>query len=542
MGESKKDGNQPNRRKVFPSLCILAVILSIALNNITFLTFVEYLDDFLTLIQNPKESWEKNAYLNGNFKPVHEEHVNIPLKVVEGSIPEGLEGLFVRTGPNPLPNWTKLYHWFDGHGMLHNIRIKSGKATYTNQYIKTPRFKLEQRLGKDYFLRFGELVGVTGLFKAILSSYKVKAHGMDSLTNGAANTDTVMFNDRFYLLNEANLPFEARLNDDGTFTELGFVDFNGVLDYPVSAHPKVDYQTNTMLFHSYSPDPELMKRHGSFKVGEILSNGTVINYVGIHDDHVSFAHDMMITKNWMVLYDSSVHFDVSKIFEGKNVFTWKQDKNLKIILVSRATGEIKPFDMGSAHALVHPMNAWEESDGTVVMWAPIGDRMELELDSGSNFYHMSEMKINPNTGEVSMVRIDEQHNQEFCNVRRDFYGRFARYGVAGILDAAAQDGMFRGFIVWDMKEKKAAKIVHFADNEFGGEPVLLSKTGTTDSRDFYVGTFVYNFITGSSSFVLYEEEKLVVRLSMPYRVPFGFHGKWYPEAVLQSHIRHNNSD
>jgi carotenoid cleavage dioxygenase-like enzyme len=522
------------------SLFIIAAFCavgSIVVPQISFLSVVDTVDDFLTILQSPREHLANNPYLNGNFAPVVEEHIGVPVYPVEGAVPEGLEGVFVRTGPNPLPGWKKRYHWFDGHGMLHNIRFKGGKATYTNQFIQTPRFLVEKGIGKDYFLRFGELIGITGLIKAVLlNPFKEKKHGLTSLTNGPANTDSIMFNNRFYLLNEGNLPFEAELNDDGTINNIGFSTFDGVLNYPVSAHPKIDFETNTMLFHSYSADPKLVEKYGPFKVGELLNNGTVRNYHGIHKNHTSFAHDMMITQNWMVLYDSSLHFDITKMFEGRNVFTWKEHANMEIILVSRETGEIKTFDAGSPHVMIHPLNAWEESDGTVVMWAPVGDHMELELDSGTNFYFMSEVRLNPLTGSVSIERIDTQHNQEFCNVRKDFYGRFARYGVAGILDAKAQDGMFGGFIIWDMLEKKVFKIVHFPKNEFGGEPVLLAKPNTTDSRDFFVGTFLYNNMDGKSSFVLYDEEELTVRLAMPHRVPFGFHGNWIPEDTLQSHL------
>jgi len=32
---------------------------------------------------------------------------------------------------------SKRYHWFDGDGMLHAIRIKNGKASYFNKQILT---------------------------------------------------------------------------------------------------------------------------------------------------------------------------------------------------------------------------------------------------------------------------------------------------------------------------------------------------------------------------------------------------------------------
>ena len=46
-------------------------------------------------------------------------------EIIEGSIPEDLNGVFMKNGPNPniLPK-TGGYHWFDGQGMIHSFRIK----------------------------------------------------------------------------------------------------------------------------------------------------------------------------------------------------------------------------------------------------------------------------------------------------------------------------------------------------------------------------------------------------------------------------------
>lgn len=70
--------------------------------------------------------------------------------------------------------------------------------------------------------------------------------------------------------------------------------------------------TGNLLFHSYSADPGTIKRENgsTIKVGEIRSDNRVINYFGINPgaDHSPFAHDMMLTKRYMVIYDSSVWF------------------------------------------------------------------------------------------------------------------------------------------------------------------------------------------------------------------------------------------
>ena len=55
-----------------------------------------------------------------------------------------------------------------------------------------------------------------------------------------------------------------------------------------------------------------MKKDGSFKFGEYNADtNNVETYLGVrtHDGYIPFAHDMMFTKNWFVIIDSSVHFN-----------------------------------------------------------------------------------------------------------------------------------------------------------------------------------------------------------------------------------------
>ena len=58
-----------------------------------------------------------------------------------------MSGVFVRNGPNPQLRPTGGYHWFDGDGMVHAVRICHGSASYMNKYVKTQRFMKEKDLG-----------------------------------------------------------------------------------------------------------------------------------------------------------------------------------------------------------------------------------------------------------------------------------------------------------------------------------------------------------------------------------------------------------
>jgi hypothetical protein len=78
--------------------------------------FYEWVNTFDDCTQYNKE---KHYYLNGPFKPVHEENYHLPTKIISGAIPSDLRGMFMRIGPNPSPHKIAHgYHWFDGKSPL----------------------------------------------------------------------------------------------------------------------------------------------------------------------------------------------------------------------------------------------------------------------------------------------------------------------------------------------------------------------------------------------------------------------------------------
>jgi carotenoid cleavage dioxygenase len=81
-----------------------------------------------------------SRYLEGAFAPLHEEYTLTDLDV-DGTIPDYLDGRYLRNGPNPIGEIDpELYHWFIGDGMVHGIRIRDGKAEwYRNRWVRGPQ-------------------------------------------------------------------------------------------------------------------------------------------------------------------------------------------------------------------------------------------------------------------------------------------------------------------------------------------------------------------------------------------------------------------
>ena len=79
------------------------------------------------------DTWD-TPFLQGLMRPVFEERDDADLTVI-GEIPKALNGMFVRTGPNPQFAPMGAYHPFDGDGMLHAVYIDNGTARYRNRFI-----------------------------------------------------------------------------------------------------------------------------------------------------------------------------------------------------------------------------------------------------------------------------------------------------------------------------------------------------------------------------------------------------------------------
>lgn len=58
---------------------------------------------------------------------------------------------------------------------------------------------------------------------------------------------------------------------------------------------------------------------------------------------------------------------------------------------------------------------------------------------------------------------------------------------------------------------------------------------------FYIGVFVFNVHDENSYFNLFDERKLVTRLKLPHRVPYGFHALWVTGKQLEDHIDYHKS-
>ena len=64
-------------------------------------------------------------------------------------------GSLYRNGPNPQFAPSGPYHWFAGDGMIHAFHVESGHVAYSNRWVRTPKWEMEQAEGEGLSGTFG---------------------------------------------------------------------------------------------------------------------------------------------------------------------------------------------------------------------------------------------------------------------------------------------------------------------------------------------------------------------------------------------------
>ncbi len=162
-------------------------------------------------------------YSKTGYCPIHNELTDAPL-AIEGELPADLSGLYLRNGTNsPFDRNDSRRHMFNGAGMIHQVRIENGKASYSNQYTQTPRYLAEKDAGRELYIEFGDVAGggKPAMGKIALSAIERKtglAPNMEDTVNSGATTAIQYHHGELYALQETSFPFKScRKHSTGYF-------------------------------------------------------------------------------------------------------------------------------------------------------------------------------------------------------------------------------------------------------------------------------------------------------------------------------------
>ncbi|SLI05311.1 lignostilbene-alpha,beta-dioxygenase-like protein [Mycobacteroides abscessus subsp. massiliense] len=490
----------------------------------------------MTATRTPSETG--SPFLDGNYAPVQHEVTATDLEIT-GTVPEYLDGRYLRIGPNPLGYQDpSRYQVFMGEGMAHGLRLRGGRALwYRNRWVRSA--DLARRLGES--ARIGPHYG-----------------GNDF----AGNTNIIGHGGRTLALTEAGVrPYELSEELDTVAPS----DFCGTLFGGYSAHPKCDPATGELHAVSYNP---LRGNIVQYTVTGV--DGKVRHRVDIRLDAQTMMHDFSLTEKYVVLYDLSVALDLSSAVSGRptkavarrltrlverhaspdfvlraamrgseqvgppNIglpYRWAPERPSRVGLMPRdgTAADIRWFEVRQPCFVFHPLNAYDDGDTVVldIVRYPSIFASGPHLVPGDRT--LDRWTVDIVRGTVSEERIDDTP-QEFPRVDERLVGRRHRYGYVvgyrpGSLGLAEPNALLK-----HDSATRTTQSVSFGPGREPGEFVFVPTSPDAAEDDGIAMGFVYDRASDRSDLVLLDAATLetVGTVHIPARVPHGFHGNWAP--------------
>ena len=450
------------------------------------------------------------VHLSGTLAPVPDEIDAVDLPV-DGVLPPELTGRYLRNGPNPLPGEDP-GHWFTGHGMIHGVRLRSGRAEwYRNRWVRT-----------------GELAGRPF----------VRADGTFDYTAVAANTHVLEHSGRLLALVENGFPYEITPELD----TVGPCDFSGRLTTAMTAHPKCDPVSGDLHFFGYSALAPHLTYHRLSAAGELVTS------VEIPGAGPSMMHDFAITDRHALFLDLPMTFRFENL-RGGMPYRWDDDYPARIgVMALDRPGDVRWFPIDPCYVF-HVGGARTDEAGrivldacrysaadAVVMWDRLGGRPAAPAAAAAvlGAARLYRWVLDPATGRVTETARDDRPS-EFPTLDDRRIGRPSRH-----LYAVSQGARTSAIVKYD--EACGAVTAHeLGEASVAGEAVFVPAEGGTAEDDGWLLTITTRRDRSGSQLLVLDATDVagtpVAAVTLPRAVPMGFHGSWIPDHPAEETAR-----
>jgi len=440
-----------------------------------------------------------NPFLTGIHAPMTDERTLTELDVT-GTIPAGLDGRYLRIGPNPIAADPASYHWFIGDGMVHGLAIEDGKALwYRNRWIRSTA--VAEARGVE------PAPGPRHLFDTV-------------------NTNVVGIGGRTYALVEAG-SYPVSLGE--LLDEQRYDPFGGSLKGSFSAHPHLDPKTGESHAICYEGNDQ-----GTIRHVVVDAAGKVIREEPIAVKHGPMIHDCAITDRFVIILDLPVTFSMKTLIAGHGFpYRWNPAHQARIGLMPRhgTQADILWCPVASGFAF-HVANAYDDADGRVVIDLCVYDSMFGDGAQGPDARSrgLERWTVDPESRTVDIRTIDPAA-QEFPRLDERFFGQPYRYAWTMATPTEPSERFIGATKLYAHDLATGQRQVHdFGPGRHPGEFVFVPETADAPEGHGWLIGFVVDMAGETTDLVILDarrfEDAPVASVRLPHRVPPGFHGNW----------------
>jgi carotenoid cleavage dioxygenase len=473
---------------------------------------------------------DTHPYRTGAWRPQNREWTATNM-VVEGTIPDDLNGVYLRNTENPLVPAAERYHPFDGDGMIHSMYFSNGAAEYRNRFIRTQGLLAELDAGGPLW---------SGLAESPLVAPRQDGWGARTRMKDASSTDVIVHNGvaltSFYQCGDLYRLDPVSLADDGREA------WNGKFpDAGVSAHTKVDEATGELMFFNYQTTYPYMH------YGVVSPTGDLVHYTPVPLPGPRLPHDMTFTQNYSILNDCPLFWKEDLIERGIYATQFHRDMPTRLGVIPRYGTEkdIKWFECDATYVL-HWINAYEEGDEIVVDGyfqfdpspgvapdATLEQRMFRFLDLFALQSRPYRWRLNMKTGAVKEGPLSDTIT-EFGMINALTAGKKYEwvYSTIPAVGWFGFEGIIKHNVVTGTEEN-----YQLPDGIYASETVFAPRPSPRSEDDGYLITFTMDVVNDSSQCLIFDAQNVsdgpVARIQLPERICSGTHATWAAASTLR---------
>jgi carotenoid cleavage dioxygenase len=475
----------------------------------------------------------------GPLQPMRFEATVDDVIVAEGKIPEDLNGGFYRVGPSwkrPTVQGTVGFAATDA--MVQGLVFREGRADFRNRWVRTPKYLLEEKLGRAVFEwadgGFGDWRDY-GLANSIPNEFT------EGVPSGSPVVNVFPFGGQVLASGEQCLPPIAL--DPISLDTVGIVPWSSKLargmsepacfgDSAFTAHPKWDEATGMMYGWSYKDTPPYITLHWVTTDGRVRSRE-------IHEvPYAQNAHDCWLTEKYVVLAVQPFTMGLDRVTKGLAVFGWEPEKPTVLVLVPRddINGEVRTITCDfETQYIMHTMSANHAGD-KLILDGPIFDRppfpFEDEVEFGVDFVPFGSgvngrWTVDLTTGKVTSEIIGDRA-VEFPKVDERFYGKNYEWGFLAegeslwSLDTITRRNVLTG--------KEESYTIKTDEVSVLFEPTFAPRSPDAPEGDGYLLVPISRFTENLSEYQIFDTQGLsdgpICRIELPFQIGWTPHGHW----------------
>jgi all-trans-8'-apo-beta-carotenal 15,15'-oxygenase len=463
------------------------------------------------------------------YNAIPDEVDDVELELLEGALPLELDGVLYRNGPGRLERGGQRYgHPFDGDGMVSKLVFDGprGRVRYRNRFVRTREYLDEEQADRLCHRGFG-----TNLPGGLLRNF------LRIRFKNAANTNVVAHGGRLLALWEGGWPHEL---DPHTLATRGRFHFEGALqnhrsrldrfvnpELPFSAHPQLDEETGALF--NFGTAFGVKNR---LLLWQVDAQGRMAWQDEVVLDELSFIHDFLLTRDWLVFFLPRASFDVARAICGVATpvgsLRVDEEASMRVLLFPRPDGRFAStpprwLSTDRGGFVFHHAAARDNDDGsltTVGMWLPGFPQLDGDIADAFSPAGMPEAIAQPVRFHLDIDARQvksERHSDVGAELPRAIGDRFFATSTPAGRPQPYFSSLLRASL--DGRDQRVRDLFPC----LVGEPVPVRF-----AHGGYVLVLAYEPREHRTELLIFEQETLatVARFALPHAQPPGLHGNW----------------